>query len=160
MILYHGSNVPVEHPRILTTNRALDFGPGFYTTSSFDQAKRWATLQARRRRMGSAVVTQYEFDDNALEALSVLQFEGPDESWLDFVVANRKATYTGPVYDLVIGPVANDRTMRVISDYMNNEIDKATALVLLEPQRLTDQYCLCSAHGLRKLSCVEVMYVD
>ena len=34
MILYHGSNVEVRLPRILTTNRSLDFGAGFYTTSS------------------------------------------------------------------------------------------------------------------------------
>lgn len=160
MILYHGSNVPVEHPRILTTNRALDFGPGFYATSSLEQAQRWATIQARRRRMGSAVVTQYEFDHNAPEALATLRFEEPNGYWLDFVVANRKAVYTGSVYDLVIGPVANDRTMRVINDYMNGEIDKATALVLLEPQRLTDQYCFCSARALESLVCIGVMELD
>ncbi|WP_418979597.1 DUF3990 domain-containing protein [Adlercreutzia equolifaciens] len=54
MILYHGSNVEVRLPRILTTNRSLDFGAGFYTTSSPNQAERWAQLQTRRRRGGRA----------------------------------------------------------------------------------------------------------
>lgn len=60
MILYHGSNVEVRRPRVLTTNRSLDFGAGFYTTSNLDQAKRWARLQAQRRRSGSALVSVYE----------------------------------------------------------------------------------------------------
>jgi len=29
MILYHGSDVVVEHPKILLPNRYLDFGDGF-----------------------------------------------------------------------------------------------------------------------------------
>ncbi|MBY6825647.1 DUF3990 domain-containing protein, partial [Clostridium botulinum] len=32
MILYHGSNVIVEDPKIIKATRTLDFGYGFYTT--------------------------------------------------------------------------------------------------------------------------------
>lgn len=42
MLLYHGSNIEVSNPQILETDRRLDFGKGFYLTSSFEQAKRWA----------------------------------------------------------------------------------------------------------------------
>ena len=38
MIIYHGSNVTVEEPKILTPNRYLDFDAGFYTTTNYDQA--------------------------------------------------------------------------------------------------------------------------
>ena len=38
MILYHGSNVFVREPRIVNSGRKLDFGAGFYTTSSLEQA--------------------------------------------------------------------------------------------------------------------------
>lgn len=41
MILYHGSTVIVENPQIRTGNIPLDFGAGFYTTTSLNQAKRW-----------------------------------------------------------------------------------------------------------------------
>ena len=34
MILYHGSNMTVENPRIIEQNRFLDFGSGFYTTTN------------------------------------------------------------------------------------------------------------------------------
>ncbi|SMB80492.1 Protein of unknown function [Desulfonispora thiosulfatigenes DSM 11270] len=42
MNIYHGSYVIVEKPEILAINRLLDFGTGFYTTSSRNQAVRWA----------------------------------------------------------------------------------------------------------------------
>lgn len=51
MILYHGSNVLVSKPKILVTNRMLDFGAGFYTTSSKEQAMSWAKIQTIRRKM-------------------------------------------------------------------------------------------------------------
>ena len=34
MILYHGSNVTVEQPKLIKQNRYLDFGFGFYTTTN------------------------------------------------------------------------------------------------------------------------------
>ena len=41
MKVYHGSLVKVEHPKILTPSRTLDYGKGFYTTTSAQQAKDW-----------------------------------------------------------------------------------------------------------------------
>jgi len=38
MILYHGSTEIVENPRIITGAKFLDFGYGFYTTTSKEQA--------------------------------------------------------------------------------------------------------------------------
>lgn len=42
MNIYHGSDIVVEKPQILQSNRLLDFGIGFYTTSNKEQAIRWA----------------------------------------------------------------------------------------------------------------------
>ena len=48
MILYHGSTVPVEKPEIRISESFLDFGTGFYTTTSLQQAERWARIKTRR----------------------------------------------------------------------------------------------------------------
>ena len=45
MTLYHGSLEIVEKPQILQANRPLDFGTGFYTTTSLQQARRWVKLR-------------------------------------------------------------------------------------------------------------------
>ena len=36
MKLYHGSNMQVPNPQILISDRNLDFGVGFYLTSSLE----------------------------------------------------------------------------------------------------------------------------
>ncbi|MCT4543646.1 MAG: DUF3990 domain-containing protein [Vallitalea sp.] len=40
MNIYHGSDVIVDKPKILKSNRLLDFGIGFYTTTNKEQAIR------------------------------------------------------------------------------------------------------------------------
>lgn len=40
--IYHGSIDIVENPEIRQPNRSLDYGHGFYTTTSFAQAKKLA----------------------------------------------------------------------------------------------------------------------
>lgn len=41
MILYHGSLEIIEKPAILEPNRTMDYGKGFYTTTSQEQADKW-----------------------------------------------------------------------------------------------------------------------
>lgn len=157
MILYHGSNIKVTNPKIIVSNRALDFGAGFYTTSDIEQAKRWANLQERRRRTGKATVTVFEFDEKAVRELSFLHFPQADWMWLQYVAENRKGTFHGEKYDIVAGPVANDNTMPVINDFVAGKINMETAATLLMPQRLSDQYAFLTAKGLSTLTFREVV---
>ena len=46
-ILYHGSNVVVNEPLVSSSRKNLDFGPGFYTTSDFNQAVSWAKRKSK-----------------------------------------------------------------------------------------------------------------
>jgi hypothetical protein len=48
MKLYHGSTIIIEKPIILDSQRLLDFGKGFYTTTNKEQAERWALIKAKR----------------------------------------------------------------------------------------------------------------
>jgi len=115
MRLYHGSNVVVERPRIIKSDRRLDFGTGFYTTSDFEQAKRWADLKFKRCEEGAPIVSVYEIDMAEIENINFIRFESADKDWLRYVSKNRKDEDYADSYDMVIGPVANDRTMPVIS---------------------------------------------
>ena len=63
MILYHGSNVIVEHPKLVKQNRFLDFGFGFYTTTNREQAENFALKVAERRKEGEAILNIYEIDE-------------------------------------------------------------------------------------------------
>ena len=62
MILYHGSTDLVDKPEIRKSDVYLDFGVGFYTTTSFEQAERWARIKMRRKNVNSGYVAVYVFD--------------------------------------------------------------------------------------------------
>lgn len=149
--LYHGSNVTVDMPKILPNLRALDFGGGFYLTSSYAQAERWAKVIFKRRQEGQPIVNIYTFDDERAIALNVLQFKDANADWLEFVVNNRKALKVFD-YDVVVGPVANDATLPVIDDYMDGRYTQEEAVRRLLPQNLTDQYAFCSEVSLGYLT--------
>ena len=151
MKLYHGSNVEVSNPKIYPNLRALDFGAGFYLSSSNTQAIKWARTVTKRRRVGDPILNIYEFDESKLKNLRVLRFDTANFEWLDFVVGNRKEIFLLDPYDLVIGPVANDSTLPVIDNYMDGVYTKEEAVKRLLPQNLTDQYAFLSKEGLELL---------
>lgn len=74
MKLYHGSNTIVKKPEILTSNRFLDFGNGFYTTANEEQARKFAVKVAGTRG-GKAILNIYELDENNLNDLDVKHFK-------------------------------------------------------------------------------------
>ena len=93
MILYHGSNVIVDYPKLIRQNRYLDFGYGFYTTTNRDQAVNFAQKVTERRRTGTATLNIYSVNETiAFRECSLLRFESPDEKWLDFVATNPQGT--------------------------------------------------------------------
>ena len=51
MILYHGSNVAVDKPRLIAAKRLLDFGSAFDLTSDLEQAKKWALRTQKIREI-------------------------------------------------------------------------------------------------------------
>ncbi len=111
MLLYHGSNVAVKEPKIIESNRALDFGCGFYLTSDYEQAAKWAKLMVLRRGEGTPTVTMFDYNEEAT-SLETLKFSAPDADWLKFVASHRTNTNVADCYDLIFGPVANDNTIR------------------------------------------------
>lgn len=157
MILYHGSNIEVREPKLLKTQRELDFGKGFYTTSDFQQASNWAYRTAKRRGTDSPFVTVYKIDDKAFDTLRVLHFESANIEWLQYVAANRKGIATADEYDVVSGPVANDQTMPTITLYLDGFYDEEETIKRLLPQNLKDQHTFKTAEALSMLHCTEVI---
>lgn len=157
MILYHGSNVEVREPKLISALHTLDFGPGFYTTSNFDQAAEFAKkVVDRNKGAGVPTVTTFSFDeDAALAVFDVRRFAAPADDWLDFVVDNRRKQYVGPSYDLKIGPVANDNVYRTIQLFMTGVLSRDQALVELKVRKLFNQYVFSSERVLSMLSFVK-----
>ena len=111
MILFHGSSVAVEKPKIIKANRTLDFGNGFYTTTSKEQAYKWAKIKQKREDGKDAFISVYEVPDDIFKHkdFKTIVFRGASNNWLDFIINNRMKIGYFHDYDIVKGPVADDR---------------------------------------------------
>ena len=152
MILYHGSTLIVETPRLIIPNRTLDFGIGFYTTLNYNQAVDFASIVMKRRKQESPIVSVYDFDiERAKNELEILEFNEPDESWFDFVCANRKSEYSGKDYDIAIGAVANDKVYTTIGLYESGVLSKEQAIESFKINPLYDQVVFKTEVALKML---------
>lgn len=147
MKLYHSSNVVVEHPDILHSRKYLDFGRGFYLTSIYEQAVRYA--QRFKRRGQEAWLNVYDFSMNEESKWNILRFDSYDKQWLDFVAQCRDGQDVGE-YDLVIGGIANDRVIITLDRYFMGEISQDDALGILKFEKPNIQYCIRSERLLKE----------
>lgn len=157
MKLYHGGSLAVSQPQVISPkkSRPLDFGSGFYTTTSLEQARRWIRLRSGQDpAFGRGIISTYELDDCALKGsgLKILRFSSDDlDSWFDFVMANRHTPDFTHDYDLVVGPVANDRVFMTLTLFESGLLDKAQAILQLKTYTLWDQYLFHTAASLKYL---------
>lgn len=156
MILYHGSTELVDDPQIRKGEAFLDFGIGFYTTTSFEQAKRWAQIKMRRKNVDVGYVSVYEFDTYKGEKeLSIKRFESADEEWLTFVVNNRKGEDPNDTADIHIGPVADDNVYQSIRLFETGAYDAEYTVKRLKTEVLQDQWALHTNSALGCLTFIE-----
>lgn len=156
MRLYHGSIMVVRTPNVARGRRNTDFGKGFYTTTSYEQAARWARIKRDRQESAKAVVTVYEFDEQLLESpdFNVMHYHGATENWLNFVIANRRNSSPHD-YDMVMGPVANDSLYVTITMYEKGDLSAEAAIVQLRTHTLFDQLSFHTPAALKMLKFVE-----
>lgn len=153
--LYHGSNVEVRKPSLLKSRKNTDFGRGFYTTTQKEQAEHWTSIKMDRAKKGRRVVSVFEVDETILSNLEfkIREFHGPDEAWLNFVVNSRKGIEHD--YDLVFGPVANDKVFTVVNLYESGVINATTAIAELKAYNTYDQLSFHTERVIKELRFVE-----
>lgn len=141
MILYHGSNTKIEKIDLSKCRPYKDFGKGFYLTEIREQAEKMASRTAHIYD-GEPIVTEFEFDESALSKLSVKQFDGPNEEWALFVLANRSKEHEQPThsYDIVIGPVADDDIAQLFRNFNDGYINLTMLVEGLKYKKVSSQY--------------------
>ncbi len=142
MELFHGSNVVVDQPKIITDGYYKDFGYGFYCTNLEKQAKRWALVKQHGH-----VVNVYDYLEN--KSLNILVFDEMTDEWLDFVVACRQGIKHD--YDMVEGPMADDTIWNYVDDFTRGEISRTAFWELVKFKYPTHQIVFCSEKALKQL---------
>lgn len=154
--LYHGSNIQIACIDLSKCNPYKDFGQAFYLTDDKNQAMNVANARVDIFG-GKPVVSSYHFDERLFAdgTLSLKSFENYSEEWADFIYRHRDETIVPPYlhpYDVVYGPIANDRVGLQIRNYRLGNIDKKEFLRRLKYMKgISFQYAFCTEQAVIKL---------
>ena len=154
MILYHGTNQDFSEIDLLKSKPNKDFGQGFYLSREYTQAMDMAKTKVEQMEVGVPTVQTYEADERAMASLRVLRFDDYSEEWAKFILLNRYNSTTEPAhdYDIVIGPIANDRVGVQLWKYETQAIDLPTLVHNLRNMKgITFQYFFGTERALKTL---------
>jgi hypothetical protein len=154
MQVYHGSYTKIIEIDLSKAHANKDFGRGFYVTKFRNQAEIWAEIIGSKYET-KGFVTEFMFYERAFvdDRYKTLQFKDYSEQWLDFIVLNRdKSTIEQQHdYDIIEGPVANDKVQSRIDQYLNGEISKDKFLNILKYHEESHQICFCTRKSLQMI---------
>lgn len=150
MILYHGSNVEVKNPKIISADRGRDFGFAFYLTPIKEQAERMAKRKQKQMENGDAIVSVFEWNEDK-ESMNYKCFPNPDLEWLEIVIKCRSDLKYKHGYDIVEGKIADDSVGETILFVIDGVMKKEDALERLKFQKINSQIAFCSEKSLKSL---------
>lgn len=153
MILYHGSNMVIDKIALEMSKPNKDFGKGFYLSDNESQAMEMANFKSALLG-GEPTVTKFELNDLAMQSsdLHIKIFADYSEEWADFVFANREG-HKVEQYDIVYGPIANDKVGLQIRKLKDGTIDKAEFLNRLKFMKgITFQYYFGTEKSIKHLA--------
>lgn len=156
MKLYHGTYTNFDIIDLSKSNKGKDFGKGFYLSDNYEQAHQLAVFKAIQFN-AEPVVIAYEFDECLLTngSISFLRFDEYSREWAEFVLKNR--TNDNPInihpYDVVYGPIANDKVGVQIRNLLEQNIDMEVFLKRLKYMHgITFQYFFGTEKAISKLT--------
>lgn len=139
MIIYHGSNLVIEHPDIKHSRVNNDYGAGFYCTESLELAREWACGSVVMRDRGDAICNRYEIELDSLDVLD-LSVEHSILNWLAVLIQNRTFDLDSEIMqlsydwiirnfdidiskaDIIMGYRADDSYFTFARDFLSNTI--------------------------------------
>ena len=113
-----------------------------------------AEAKVEQLESGSPIVMEYEVNETEWEELRVLRFDSYSEEWAMFILANRNNKSKKAIhdYDIVIGPIADDRVGLQLWRYETHSIDLSTLVRNLQYMKgITIQYFFGTERAINTL---------
>ncbi|MBQ0081101.1 MAG: DUF3990 domain-containing protein [Alistipes sp.] len=153
MILYHGSTIQIDQIDLTKSRPNKDFGLAFYLSAEREQAEEMAAFKADFEG-GEPVINVYEFDERLFNSLRYKRFEEYSQDWAHFVYDHRTEPKGRTLhnFDIVYGPIANDRIGAQITRYKQGYINFEQFLERIKYIKgITFQYAFCTQEAIDKL---------
>lgn len=163
-VLFHGAKSSIEGDIDINTGRPNnDFGQGFYTGESYEQAISFISGYDK------SCVYYLDFDNKGLKCKRYKV----DTDWM-MTIAYYRGTldeYSGhPIVmnllkesrecDYLIAPIADNRMFQIINSFISGEITDEQCKHCLAATNLGAQYVFVSAKSVRSLKIIERCYVS
>lgn len=150
--LYHGTDQQFDSFDFSRAKMFKDFGKGFYLTTSFSQAQKWAQKKAYRK--DRTYIYSYRIASVNADEWNILELLQYNQTWLDFICQSRmKRNETD--YDIIYDKMADcqyTEISRVLESYYSGKISSDNALKKIKWTDFSaDQYCLKNERALSLL---------
>ena len=159
MQVFHGSDMKIEEIDLSKSEYFKDFGRGFYVTNIREQAYARAADIARRHKLNKPVITEFNYIETypITVGLNIKKFENVSKEWVEFIILNRNRRISHPAhtFDIVEGPIANDKMVIQIRLYEQGSIIIDKLIERLTYREPTHQICFCTLASLYALEIVE-----
>ena len=157
MLVYHGGSARIIEIDLQKCRPYTDFGRGFYVTKIKIHAENWAKRYKKHNNNGFVTTFNYIESQFTDYICKIKKFDGYTNEWLDFIVNNRneEAVEQAHGYDIVEGPVANDKVQNRLHNYVRGEITKDNFLKELTYYEETHQICFCTLASLQALKRID-----
>lgn len=153
MILYHGSTIDIAEIDLQKSRPNKDFGMAFYLSADKEQAEEMAAFKADFEG-GSPVLNVYEFDESLFQTMRYKHFDEYSSEWAHFVFEHRSEPNGRTLhdYDIVFGPIANDRIGAQITRYKQGYISFDQFIERIQYIKgITYQYAFCTQKAIEQL---------
>ena len=159
MQVFHGSDVKIEKIDISKCEYFRDFGRGFYVTNIREHAYLRAVDIARRNNSDKPIVTEFKYIETypITVGMNIKKFENISKEWVEFIMLNRNRRISHPAhtFDIVEGPIANDKMVVQIRLYEQGKISIEKLIEKLTYREPTHQICFCTVGSLYALEFTE-----
>jgi hypothetical protein len=142
MQVFHGSDVRIGKIDLAKSEFFKDFGRGFYVTNIRKHAYLRAVDVSKKRKSNKPIVTEFKY----MEAYPVT---------VGMNVKKIRISHPAHIFDIVEGPIADDRMVIQIRKYEQGKISIEKLIEKLTYRKPTYQICFCTLASLYALELVD-----
>ena len=163
-LLFHGAKSEIDGE--ISVNRSRinnDFGQGFYTGESYDQAISFVS------GFDNSSVYYLDFDESDLKCkrykvdqewmLTIAYYRGTLDEYREHITV-KKLLKEARNCDYIIAPIADNRMFQIINSFISGEITDEQCKHCLAATNLGNQYVFTSEQAARKLKILERAYIS
>lgn len=163
-LLFHGAKSEIEGE--ISANRSRinnDFGQGFYTGESYDQAVSFVSGFDRSSvyyldfNESDMKCKRYKVDQEWM--LTIAYFRGTLEEYREHPIV-RKLINEARNSDYIIAPIADNRMFQIINSFISGEITDEQCKHCLAATNLGNQYVFTSERAVQKINILERTYIS